>query len=516
MSPQIQTLPRLSVAVDDEPLSIEEMRTLWAVRVQQRLSLPTLCELTFIEPTVPLSKSEIIPAGSKISVTVPGFEEPLFNGQVTAIEHIYESSHGREVRVRGYDVLHRLRKRQPVRAHVEMSLVDLVREIVADLNLTVEAEVAGPVWQRLVQFRQSDFEMIAETAERCGLFFTLRGDTLHLLTLSGVANGGEGVTLRLGESLLEVRIEVNGDAACRSVSTTGWDPLRVEQHEGKAESARSGRGIGSEIGPDEVGGSGERTIIDETLANDKQAEAIAQAELDLRAAREVTLRGVAEGNPKLRPGTPVQIENVANPLSGRYVLTSVDHTFDSVRGFVSTISTEPPAPASSARAASRGPIAALGVVTHVNDPEGYGRVRVKLPTYRDIETDWMGVVTPGAGMGKGLLALPDVDDTVLVLLPSGDPANGVVLGGLYGLWTRDEWDWGVDDTAVKRYTLRTPGGQRIRLDDARQIIRLENSDGSYIEMSPEKVMLHAARDLQIEAPGRNLVIKANKVDFQRG
>jgi len=509
MSPQLQTLPRLVVEVDGAPLSIEETRTLWAVRVQQRLSLPTLCELTFVEPSVLLSKAETVSPGAKIRVNVPGSEEPLFDGEVTAIEHVYEPSHGREVRVRGYDVLHRLRKRQPVRAHVQLTLADLIKEIVADLDINVDAPQAGPLWQRLVQFRQSDFEMIAEVAERCGLYFTLRNNTLHVLTLEGL---GEEITLKLGETLLEVRIEVNGDTACRSVSTTGWDPLRVEQHEGKADEARIGRGIGVDLEPSEVGGTGERTIVDETLGNDLQAEAIAQAELDSRAAREVTLRGVAEGNPKLRPGTPVQIENVAQPLAGRYVLTSVDHTFDSVKGFVSTISTAPPA----YHGPARGPVAALGIVTHVNDPEGYGRVRVKLPTYRDIETDWMGVVTPGAGLGKGLLALPDVEDTVLVLLPSGDPANGVVLGGLYGMWTRDEWDWGVDESAVKRYTLRTPGGQRLRLDDSKKIVRLENSDGSYIEMSPEKVMLHAQRDLQIEAPGRNLVIKANKVDFQQG
>lgn len=509
MSPQLQTLPRLVVELDGAPLSREEMRTLWAVRVQQRLSLPTLCELTFVEPTVLLSKAETVSPGAKIRVSVPGSQEPLFDGEVTAIEHVYEPSHGREVRVRGYDVLHRLRKRQPVRAHVQLTLADLIKEIVADLNLNVDAPQVGPLWQRLVQFRQSDFEMIAEVAERCGLYFTLRNNTLHVLTLEGL---GEEVTLKLGETLLEVRIEVNGDTACRSVSTTGWDPLRVEQHEGKADEARIGRGIGVDLEPDEVGGTGERTIVDETLGNDLQAEAIAQAELDSRVAREVTLRGVAEGDAKLRPGTPVQIENVAPPLAGRYVLTSVDHTFDSVKGFVSTISTAPPA----YHGPTRGPVAALGIVTHVNDPEGYGRVRVKLPTYRDIETDWMGVVTPGAGLGKGLLALPDVEDTVLVLLPSGDPANGVVLGGLYGMWTRDEWDWGVDESAVKRYTLRTPGGQRVRLDDTKKIIRLENSDGSYLEMSPEKVMLHAQRDLQIEAPGRNLVIKANKVDFQQG
>ncbi len=508
MSPQLQTLPRLTIEVDNAPLSRDELRTLWEVRVQQRLSLPTLCELTFIEPTADFSRANAVSPGSPLTVNVFGFDEPLFTGQITAVEHIYEPSQGREVRIRGYDVLHRLRKRQPVRAHVQVTLVDLIKEVVADLNLTVDAPVPGPLWQRLVQFHQSDFEMIAEVAERCGLYFTLRDETLYVLTLEGI---GTDVTLKLGESLLEARIELNGDTACRSVSTTGWDPLRAEQHEGKAEEARIGCDIGVEVAPNKVGGTGERTIIDETVANDAQAEAIAQAELDSRAAREVILRGVAEGNPQLRPGTRVQIDNVASPLAGRYVLTSVDHTFDSVKGFVSTISTAPPAQPTRPRA----PVAALGLVTRVDDPESYGRVRVKLPTFRDIETDWMGVLTPGAGLGKGLLALPDINDTVLVLLPSGDPANGIVLGGLYGTWTREEWDWGVEQNSVKRYTLRTPGGQRVQLDDTKQLIRLENSDGSYLEMSPEKVMLHAQRDLEIEAPGRNLVIRANKVDFQQ-
>ncbi len=508
MSHQVQTLPRMVIEVDNKPLSQDELRTLWEVRVQQRLSLPTLCELTFVEPTALLTEAESVAPGSPLRVSARDFDNPLFVGQVTAVEHIYGPSGGRELRVRGYDVLHRLRKRQPVRAHVEVTLVDLIKELISDLNVNVEAPFAGPLWQRLVQFRQSDFEMITELAERCGLYFVLRNDTLHVLTLEGI---GPDVPLKLGESLLEARIEVNSDATCSSVSTTGWDPLRVEQHEGKASEARVGRGVGVEVLPHQVGGTGECTVVDETLGNDLQAEAIAQAELDLRIAREVTLWGVAEGNPELQPGTPVKIENVAKPLMGRYILTSVDHTFDSVKGFVSTISTAPPARPTR----PRGAVAALGIVTHVSDPEGFGRVQVKLPTYNDVETDWMGVLTPGAGLGKGLLALPDVTDTVLVLFPHGDPAQGVVLGGLYGLWTREEWDWGVEGSAVKRYVLRTPGGQRVRLDDAKQVIRFENSDGSYLEMSPEKVMLHAQRDLEIEAPGRNIVLRANKIDYQR-
>lgn len=507
MSRQLQTLPRLVVELNNEALAVDDLRTLWEIRVLQRLSLPALCELTFIEPSASLVENDMVTPGAPMKIFVPGFDEPLFYGEVTAVEHLYEPSHGREVRVRGYDLLHRLRKRQPIRTHVQMTLVDLINELMSDLGISVEATETGPLWERLVQYRQSDFELISEVAERCGLYFSLNNETLNVFSLEGE---GSEVELKLGESLLEARIEVNADGACRSVSTTGWNPLRVEPHEGRAGAPRTGRSVGAEVTADDVGGSGERTLIDALVASDLQADAIAQAELDLRVASDVTFWGVAEGNPQLRPGVPVRIENVARRLAGRYVLTSVDHTFDSVKGFVSTLSTAPPVRRKRNVACG----AALGIVTHVDDPEGFGRVQVKLPTYHDMETDWMGVLTPGAGLGKGLLALPDVDDTVLVLFPGGDPAQGVVLGGLYGMWTREEWDWGVEGSEVKRYTLRTPGGQRIRLDDARQSLRLENSDGSFVEMSPEKVLFHAQRDMEIEAPGKTIVIRAMKVDFQ--
>jgi uncharacterized protein involved in type VI secretion and phage assembly len=264
--------------------------------------------------------------------------------------------------------------------------------------------------------------------------------------------------------------------------------------------------------PDKVGGTGERLLVDEILEDDRQAETIAQAQLDVHAAREVTLSGVAEGNPALRPGTRIKVEGIAAPLAGRYVLTAVDHTVDSVKGFVSTISTVPPAP----RATTVRTTAAIGVVTHVNDPESFGRVQVKLPTYDDVETDWMCVMTAGAGASKGIVTLPDVGDTVLVFFPNGDPAHGVVLGGLYGVQRLEDWDWGVEGEAVRRYTFLTPGGQRLKLDDVKQMVRFENSNGSYVELAPERVLLHSQTDLQIEAPGRHIVVKGQAIDFEQG
>jgi phage baseplate assembly protein gpV/phage protein D len=506
MSAQVQNVPSPVVEVNGRELSLRERRALWELRVQQRLSLPTLCELTFVEPAAEVADPGI-KVGASLSVRLENTSTPLFSGEVTAIERIYEPSRGREVRVRGYDRLHRLRKRQSVRTHLQVRLQELIKELVADLNIQVEAVDSGPLWPRVVQFSQTDFQLISDLASDSGLHFWLGPDSLRVFTLDGV---GSEVPLTLGESLFEARIEMNGESVCRSVSTTAWDPLRVEAHNGSTEVARSGRQIGVELKPESLG-AGERILVDETLATDSQAEALAQAELDLSVAQQVTFWGVAEGNPELCPGRPIRVERVSPEFAGRYVLTSVDHSIDSVRGFVSIISSALPERMVSQRSA----LAALGIVVHVDDPEGFGRVQVTLPTYNNIETDWLEVLTPGAGLGKGLLALPDVNDTVLVLFPRGDPAQGIVMGGLYGMWTRDEWDWGVESSAVKRYTLRTPGGQRVLLDDAKQITRIENSDGSYVQMTPDKVTIHARRDLEIEAPGRNLVLRARKIDFQQ-
>ncbi len=159
-------------------------------------------------------------------------------------------------------------------------------------------------------------------------------------------------------------------------------------------------------------------------------------------------------------------------------------------------------------------MATPGVVTQIDDPEGLGRVRVALSAYERVETDWINVVSVGAGAGKGLMIQPDVNDGVLVLLAHEDPAQAVVVGGLYG--ASGTPDTGIEGGAVKRYTLLTPGNQRVTLDDSGQVIRLENSDGSAIELSPQRVTIHAARDLQIEAPGKAIVIRGNTIDFQQG
>jgi len=237
------------------------------------------------------------------------------------------------------------------------------------------------------------------------------------------------------------------------------------------------------------------------------AEAEAQAELDHRTAREVVLRGVARGNPRLRPAARVLLRGAAHPLDGTYVLTDVTHTVNAEQGFLSAFTTAPP----SRPRRDGGALALLGEVTRVDDSSG--RVRAKLPSISDVETDWMQVASVGAGSGKGLAMLPDVGDQVLLLCANADPTRGVVLGGLWG--QNGPKDAGVSGGAVKRSTLLTASGLLLRLDDAEKTLRLEDPTGSYLELSPHGVKLHATQPLTLEAPGQPVIIAGDTIDFRR-
>jgi phage protein D len=183
---------------------------------------------------------------------------------------------------------------------------------------------------------------------------------LHLLTLDGT---GEPIKLTLADNLYEARFEVNSDTAARTVKAQGWDPLHVIQHSGSASRPRSGRTAAAEAAPDHFNENGQRALADELAADDRHAQALAQAELDVRSASEVVLRCVAEGGTALVPGAIIEVEGVAPALVGRYVLTAVVHTINERLGFVSELSSEPPA----LPVRSRSSIVALGVVASVDD-----------------------------------------------------------------------------------------------------------------------------------------------------
>lgn len=517
----LTSVAQLTIDIDGEPL-IAGAEALASVVVEQALGLPAVCELHFDLAVMAEAANRLGP-GSALFIGLAARETPLFLGDVTVVEYGHKPDGERTLCVRAYDRLHRLRKRQTVRAWVDVRPAGLAAELVGDIGLRVVAQEAGPRWARIVQGRQSDLRLLIEVTEATGLYPSVRGEELHLLTLRGT---GEAIPLQLGVSLYEAELEASGEPALRHVAATGWDAGLAEPVRAEASAPAIGRTVDVAVDPAAVGGDGRRELVDAGTPSEARAAAMAQAELDRAVTDEIVLRGVADGDPRLRPGAVVEISGLHEAYQGRYVVTRTRHSLDTDRGYLVELSTaaperriEPP----------NGTRTVLGRVISVRDPDALGRVRVALTSFQDTESSWMQVVSIGAGRGKGLVALPDVDDHVLVLLPDGDPAQGVVLGGLYG--GSGPHDSGVEGDAVRRYSLRSPGGHVVRLDDATGVLCLEDASGGIVELSDhrirladasgnevelgrDRVRLHCVTDLEIEAPGRTITIRGGAVEFE--
>ncbi|GAA4468842.1 phage baseplate assembly protein V [Phytohabitans houttuyneae] len=493
-------VPSVEVRVDGRALPAEAARRLAEVRVTARLSQPAQCELSYVTWSGADAETALFKLGAALSVQAYTDTDPMFAGDVTAFEVLYAADGTATLRVRAYDLLYRLRRRRRTQVFESMTAAKLARALTGK---AVSAERDGPLLERIVHHHRHDLELLVDVANRAGLHPVTDGDGVRLVGLDGY---GEPVPLRLGVSLLEVAVEANLDGAVERVRALGWHPQRAQLIDQRATTAHTGRRIELRPDPSAVGTEAERLLVDRAGRGDAEVQAAAQVELDTGTAAAVSVSGVAGGSALLRPGARVRLSGIAPALAGTYVLTEVTHTVDAT-GYLTRFGTRPPRPAVPRRTAAL----TLGTVTAVDDPDGYGRVKVRLPALGDLDAGWLGVLCPGAGPDRGLVALPDVDDTVLVALPHGEPAAGIVLGGLYG--AVEPPDPGIDGGRVRRWSMRTAGGQSLLVDDAEQSLILRNKAGSRVELGDGEVRLHAAGDLVIQAPGRGITIRAATVDF---
>jgi uncharacterized protein involved in type VI secretion and phage assembly len=71
----------------------------------------------------------------------------------------------------------------------------------------------------------------------------------------------------------------------------------------------------------------------------------------------------------------------------------------------------------------------VGTVTNNVDPDEMGRVQIKFPTMHEEPVSyWIRQISPNAGKERGLYALPEVEDEVLVMFMQGHVEHPVIIG----------------------------------------------------------------------------------------
>jgi uncharacterized protein involved in type VI secretion and phage assembly len=176
------------------------------------------------------------------------------------------------------------------------------------------------------------------------------------------------------------------------------------------------------------------------------------------------------------------------------------------------------------------------LVTSIVDPDGQGRVKVKLPWSPDTSTGrfeaWARLATMMAGNNRGSFFIPDVNDEVLVAFEAGDPRRPYVIGALWNgqdapptsmdsggqnntklLCSRNGVKITLDDTqGNESLVVQTPGGQQITLQDGAATITIQDSNGNQIQTGPSGVTITTSGNFTVQASEIELTATTHAVN----
>jgi uncharacterized protein involved in type VI secretion and phage assembly len=176
----------------------------------------------------------------------------------------------------------------------------------------------------------------------------------------------------------------------------------------------------------------------------------------------------------------------------------------------------------------------VGIVTDVNDRDGLGRVKVKLPWVADADGGvyevWARLATMMAGKNRGTWFIPDVDDEVLLAFEAGDPRAPYVVGSLWNgvdkppesmdgagknykkvIRSRNGVKVTLDDQdGQEQCIVETPGGQKITLKDSPASLEAVDSNGNSVKLDSSGVTVNTSATVTIQA-GASVKVSAATV-----
>jgi uncharacterized protein involved in type VI secretion and phage assembly len=161
------------------------------------------------------------------------------------------------------------------------------------------------------------------------------------------------------------------------------------------------------------------------------------------------------------------------------------------------------------------------LVIDLQDPDGQGRVKIRLPWSPDTGTAnyevWARVATMMGGNNRGTWFIPDVNDEVLVSFEAGNPRRPYVVGGLWNgrdtppesmdadnnlktILSRTGIRITMDDTSgAVKLRMETPGGHSIVLDDGQLSITVQDSSGNSMTMDTSGITVVSSAQVVVKA-----------------
>lgn len=544
----VSYLAQPKIFIDGSEAASSLLEDVLQIVVEESLHLPAMFTLVISNPRFSgqaddsiNQHAKLFAIGKKIKISFAastteskefsqGEKGTVIEGEITGMETHFTKDSQAPIIVRGYDVAHRLHRGRFNRSFQDKTDGDIVGKIIQEVGIskgTVD-QGNGP-HDYVFQENQTNMEFLRERAARNGFELFVQDNKLNFRKPKAES------TLELVwlKELQSFHVRVSSAEQVSSVEVRGWD---YKEKKAVVETAKSQSLITS---TDE--GEGKKTsssfggkpsspkmiVVDQPFFLKKEATAIANSLFNELSGEFVQADARADGSPEIRPGKKVKLKEMGK-YSGSYYITETRHLYQegiyttdfSVRGLrdgdlFSTVK-QP-------RRLQPGQTLMVGIVTDNQDPEGWGRVRVKFPTLTPEDdgsahaSNWARVVAIGASAERGLYCLPEIDDEVLVAFEHGDIHRPYILGGVWNgkdktpdtikdsvvegkvrlrtfkTRTGHQWQFVEEDkdSSKKGFYLKTVYGHEINCHDTdeEKFIEIKTKDGNQFLLNDKEEMI---------------------------
>ncbi|WP_163397644.1 type VI secretion system Vgr family protein [Flavobacterium fluviatile] len=141
-----------------------------------------------------------------------------------------------------------------------------------------------------------------------------------------------------------------------------------------------------------------------------------------------------------------------------------------------------------------------------NDPQGLGRIKVQFNWAGGNSTDWIRMIQPHSGSGKGFYFIPEIDEEVLVGFEGSNAQNPYVLGTQYNGSETSGYADGQNNVKA----IHTRSGIKFILNDGDGSILIEDPSGNTWKMDGQgNIDVNAPKNMTFNA-GENINMNAGQ------
>ncbi|BBD70131.1 Rhs element Vgr protein [Nostoc commune NIES-4072] len=474
----------------------------------------------------------------------------ILEGEITAIETQFNSESQAPLIIRGYDISHRLHRGRFNRSYQNAKDSDIAKKIAGEVGISIGTvdDSGGPHGfddppGYIFQKNQTNMEFLHERAARIGFELFVQDNKLHFRK----PTTGDTLNLQWLKNIHSLAVRVTSAEQINSVQVRAWDYSQKQAIVSNKNAPQVvtqidfGKGNSTNNSFNGKPNSPTMVIVDRPVSTIAEADAIAQGICNEIAGEFVHADGKGEGNPLLRTGKVIKLEGMGK-YNGKYYVTQTRHLYQegnyitefSVRGLrgnnwmprITQSNLQP------------GQTLLVGIVTDNNDPQKWGRVKVKFPTLtEDHQSNWARVVGAGAAGDRGFDCLPEINDEVLVAFEHGDIHRPYVIGGVWnGKDAPPETvDKSVVDGKVRLRTFKTRLGHKLQfveedkdssksgcylettkahkfhMNDSDKFVETKTTDGHYVRLDDKdkKIEIKTKNGHQVlmDDMGKNIKIK---------